>query len=407
MTDTGPFQVKNIINGLTPVLQEIITRLYEYSETGFKEYRSSRLLTRILENRGFLVERGTAQLPTAFRAVLDNNRAKDGNPVHIGLIAEYDALPGIGHGCGHNIISAVSLGTAMTLAKCLHLWNGTLTVFGTPAEEGVVDGAGGKIYMLERGAFLGVNLVLMLHPACENVVECTAIHRAAVEINFRGQPGHRAFTDTHSPVDAIAELFVKAKKYQLRESQKKNRHISIQGIINKGGELPNVSPAEAAGRFYIRSQSEATLEQCMAALSKYARNIAKKMELDTGLNEYIRRYKSFRPVAALNEAFRTILESVVPHVTTWDPRGFGSTDMGNVSQVIPSLHGYISISHRQIHAHTGEFAKQTLTAEALTGTQNGILALTRACLNFFKTKKNVDFFFQNLYNKSEIENDNP
>src|SRR5262245_458131 len=212
-------------------------RIHGHPELKFEEVESSAWTAGVLADRGFTVEYGICDLPTAF-----SSRVGDG-PLHIAVCAEYDALPGIGHACGHNIIAATAVGAALALAPLVDDLNLTVSIIGTPAEEG----GGGKVFMLERGAFAGVHAAMMVHPApFEDLTpRCSAVAHFGVEYTGRASHASAAPELGINAADAmtVAQVAIGLLRQHLRPGDQ------VHGIVTRGGDVPNVVPAQAEGRW--------------------------------------------------------------------------------------------------------------------------------------------------------------
>ena len=232
-------------------LIELSHRIHANPELGYEETKASSWLAELLAGEGFAVETGVCDLPTAFIA-----RAGNG-PLHLGICAEYDALPGIGHACGHNIIASMAVGAALAAAKVADDIGLTVSVFGTPAEE--VGDAGGKILMLERGAFDGLHAAMMVHPAPFDVVIPKIIAASMFEVHYTGKEAHAAAFPERgiNAADAltIAQTSIGLLRQHILPTQR------VHGIITKGGDAPNVIPAHTSARYIVRGQSLQEMEE--------------------------------------------------------------------------------------------------------------------------------------------------
>ena len=350
-------EVVRRVGDIAPALGELSLRIHANPEPGYGERQACAWLCQALEERGFEVLRAPGGLETAFCA-----RRGAGHPV-VAFLAEYDALPEVGHGCGHNLIGAASIGAATALAGLLDRLSGTVMVIGTPAEEGAVDDAGGKAVLLERGVFAGVDAAMMFHPSTHTSVATTTTAREALEISFRGRAAHAAGSPAEgiNALDAVILLFnsINALRPALREGS------SIHGVITHGGVVPNIIPEHAAARVYVRAPTHSDL----AEASRRVRDCAQGAALATGatpaIRTYARTYLSMAPnrvLAALFSANLALLRVRAENV----PRGAGSTDMGNVSQVLPALHPYIAIPGlRAVPSHSRPFADAAGSARGL------------------------------------------
>ncbi|MGH9771993.1 MAG: amidohydrolase, partial [Candidatus Acidiferrales bacterium] len=232
-------------------LIELSHRIHAHPELGFEEELACAWLCETLADAGFTVESGICELPTAFRA-----RAGSG-PLHIGICAEYDSLPGIGHACGHNVIAASALGAALAAAKVADDLGLTISVIGTPAEE--VGNAGGKILMLERGAFEGIHAAMMVHPAPYDILRAKILAASMFDVHYTGKESHAAaFPELGiNAADAltVAQTSIGLLRQHIHSTDR------IHGIVTNGGAAPNVVPAHTAARYIIRSETLAQLDE--------------------------------------------------------------------------------------------------------------------------------------------------
>lgn len=376
-------EVLTAIDAASEELIDLARRIHAHPEVAFQEIQASRWLSEALARRGFAVAQGIADLPTAFRAEASGNGA---GPA-VAFLAEYDALPEIGHACGHNLICTGALGAGIGLAAVRGGLRGKVVVLGTPAEEG----GGGKVLMLQRGAFDGIDAALMFHPASYTLTTRPSLASWRLKVKFLGKAAHAAAAPEEgiNALDAMVQMFVNIGllRQQLREDAR------VHGIITYGGAAPNIIPDRTEAAFSVR-----------AADSAYAREVLDKVincgraaGTATGATlqvEAQKGYEAMRPNRALAESFGRHLEELGwPLDAPPDRPKMGSTDMGDVSQRIPAIHPYVTIG-KDIAGHTVEFREAALTeqgfkamltaakAMALTGldvlTNPGFLAQVRA-----------------------------
>lgn len=323
--------------------------VHAHPEIALEEVTSAAAVADTLERHGFTVERGVAGLPTAFKATKGN-----GGPT-IAFLAEYDALPELGHGCGHNLIAGSNVAAGIGLAAALDAVPGTVIVFGTPAEEAV----GGKVIMAAAGAFDGVDLVLSSHPAAERAMvalepgsgSCLAVQE--VQIAFHGKTAHAA-ADPENGINALnAVIHTFTGIDALR--QHVTPDVRIHGIITHGGVAPNVVPEFARARFYIR----ATTQSAVRGLVEKVRQIAAGAALITGARLEFTEPNAIMaekvPVYALNARLKEHYESLGQQ-TVAAPKGVGSysTDLGNVSYVAPTVSVSFPITDGPIPWHSAQ-----------------------------------------------------
>jgi len=326
-------------------LIQLSLNIHDNPELGFEEEKASAWLTGYLEDGGFHVERGVVGLATAFRATYGR-----GSP-RIALLAEYDALPKIGHGCGHNIIAASAVGAAVASKSIIDQLGGSVVVLGTPGEEVF----GGKIDMVKAGAFKEIDVAMIVHPDVRNMVTIQALSCSSLEVEFFGQPAHAA-AQPDKGINALEAMILAFTSINsLRQHIRSEARI--HGIITDGGEAPNIVPAHSAAVFLIRAPDI----EYLAELKDKVLNCFTGASVATGARlEYKWKDRSYAPMknnSTLAGLFKQNLESLGRHVEAFDPRfGFGSTDMGNVSQVVPSIHPTIAIASSEVLIHTPEFA---------------------------------------------------
>jgi amidohydrolase len=335
-------KVKDSVELQKQQLIQLSLDIHDNPELGFKEENASAWLTSYLEDSGFHVERGIAGLATAFRATY-----VQGSP-RIALLAEYDALPKIGHGCGHNIIAASAVGAGVASKCIIDQLGGSVVVLGTPAEEVF----GGKIDMVKEGIFKEIDVAMLVHPNTRNE---EALACSSLEVEFFGRAAHAA-GQPHRGINALdAMILAFTSINSLRQHIRGDARI--HGIITDGGEAPNIVPAHSAAVFLVRALDD----DYLAELKNKVLNCFTGASIATGARlEYRWKDKTYAPIKnnmTLAELFKQNLESLGRQVEAFDPRfGLGSTDMGNVSQVVPSIHPTIAIAPPGVLIHTPEFA---------------------------------------------------
>lgn len=342
--------VKAIVDGLEAELKALSLEIHAKPELAFHETFAAERLTRELEAHGFNVRRGYPDLPTAFKATY---ALGDAAGPTIAFVAEYDALPGIGHGCGHNLICAAAVGAAAALTQALKDRDvaGTVAVIGTPAEEG----GGGKILLLERGAFEGVDAALMFHAGARTMTTRGSLAAGRVTMKFHGKAAHAAAAPEQgvNALDACIQTFngINALRQHFKDETR------IHGIITHGGEAPNIVPEYAEAKFSVRHRNIAYMREVKAKVFECARHAAASVgasvELLDGL-EYAERRVNLAMAARFRHHLEALGEPVKEPLRTG---GVGSSDFGNLSQAVPAIHPYIQIVPEGISAHTREFAE--------------------------------------------------
>ncbi len=343
-------------------------RIHANPELGFEEEKASTWIADMLADAGFTVQRGICDLPTAFIA-----RAGNG-PLHIGICAEYDCLPGIGHACGHNIIAAMAVGAAIAAAKVANDVGLTISVIGTPAEE--AGDAGGKILLLERGGYTGMHAAMMVHPAPFDVVDPAILACSMFEVRYTGKESHAsAFPERGiNAADAltVAQTAIGLLRQHIRSTDR------IHGIITKGGDAPNVIPAHTAAKYIVRAKTLADLDEIKAKVLRCfeAGALATGSTLDIlGGQKPYAEHVTDPEIAALYQRNAETLGRKIRDLGPARDRAAGSTDMGNVSLVMPSIHPFIGIDSLPAVNHQPEFTAHCATAAADKAVLDGGLAM--------------------------------
>ncbi|HEX3946326.1 MAG TPA: M20 family metallopeptidase [Acidimicrobiales bacterium] len=347
-------------------LIDLSHRIHGHPETAFAEHRSAAAVAEALDAGGFDVAEGVCALPTAFVA-----RAGSG-PMVLAICAEYDALPDVGHACGHNIIAATAVGAGLALAPMADQLGLTVLVLGTPAEEG----GGGKVSMLERGAFDGVHAAMMVHPWPTERLAATCLAVSHFDVHFTGKEAHASAAPWEgvNALDAmtVSQVAVGLLRQQLRPGDQ------VHGVVREGGKAANIVPASITGRFMSRARSlgdlavpEPRVRACFeaGALATGASvdfeelsPVYSHMESDPGL------LAAYRANAeALGRRFGLDDEEVPPPTL--------STDMANVSLAVPTIHPLIAIDSQGAVNHQPEFAAACVTASADAAVHDGSLAM--------------------------------
>ncbi len=357
-------KVKDEVESQRQQLIQLSQNIHDNPELGFEEEKASAWLTSYLEGNGFHVERGIAGLATAFRAKYGQE-----SPT-IALLAEYDALPKIGHGCGHNIIAASAVGAGVASKSSVDQLGGSVVVLGTPGEEVF----GGKIDMVKAGIFTEIDVAMIVHPNILNMVTLQTLACSPLEVEFFGRPAHAA-AQPHKGINALdAMILAFTSINSLRQHTK--AEARIHGIITDGGEAPNIVPAHSAATLFIRALNNDYLDE----LKDKVLNCFKGASIASGARlEYRwgdRTYAPMKNNTTLAGLFKQNLESLGRNVEAFVPSfGLGSTDMGNVSQVVPSIHPTIAIAPYEVLLHTPEFAAATVSQAGQEGLMDAAKAM--------------------------------
>ncbi len=351
-------------------------------ELAFQEFEAAALLTSVLEREGFTVQRGVAGLETAF--VASYTSQKGDRPI-VALLAEYDALADLGHACGHNIIGTSSVGAALAVQSVLDEIPGTIQVIGTPAEEG----GGGKIIMVEAGVFDDVDVAMMVHPSTRTMSRRTSLACYELKMEFFGQAAHAAGSPDKgiNALDACILTYnnISALRQQLADD------IRIHGIITHGGSAPNIIPDYTAAEFLVRAAEK---DHALAMLDK-VEDCARAGALAAGAEVRLTRpekyYANMAPSSVLADLFDANLTTLGREVQLPPSSGrMGSTDMGNVSHIVPALHSYITIAPEEVAGHSPEFRAASASPEGHAGLLDAAKALAMTAVDLFSNPDLVD-----------------
>ncbi|MBI3814266.1 MAG: M20 family metallopeptidase [Nitrospinae bacterium] len=351
-TDQLKSAVIKEIDRLNPEIVKLSRLIHSKPELAYKEFFASDTLTSFLKNHGFKIERGIGGLPTAFTA----SAAGRIKAPAVAFIAEYDALPKLGHACGHNMIGAISAGAAAALRNLALDSAGRIIVIGTPAEEG----GGGKIKLIEKGVFNGIDIALMAHPSNKTRVIGRMLAVVDITFTFIGKSSH-ASSFPYEGINALDGVIltynnINALRQQLKED------VRIHGIITEGGQAPNIIPDRAAARFYVRTLDMKYFKEVLEKVKDCARGAAKaarcRLRIDTGKFAY----HPFKPNYTLSGIFRENMKSIgIKEDLIGERDGMGSSDIGNLSQVIPTIHPEFAIGKMNVVNHSPEFARAAVS----------------------------------------------
>jgi len=316
---------------LAPLLAEIADRIHDHPELRFEEHRASGWLAEEAERAGARVERGVGDLPTAFRATVG------AGPARVAVLAEYDALPEVGHACGHNLIAAGGLGAFLALARQADRLDGTVLLVGTPAEEG----GGGKIKLLEAGVLDGLDAAMMFHPFDRDLLVHPTLANAYVTCRFRGKASHAAI----APWDGASALTACLDTFRLVDGQRVHFKdgVRVHGWVTDGGQAVNIIPERAACEFSVRATDTVELARVQAIVERCARGAAMASGVEVEIDAR-RGYRNMVNNVTLARRLGDHLRALGRAPREADPTvGTGSTDMGDVSHAIPSIHAWIAI----------------------------------------------------------------
>lgn len=347
-------------------LIELSHRIHANPELAFEEHKACSWLTEALEEAGFAVEEGAYDLPTAFIA-----RSGDG-PLHVAICAEYDCLPGIGHACGHNIIATAAVGAAIAAASVADELGLTISVIGTPAEEG----GGGKILLLDRGAFAGVHAAMMVHPAPADVAEPPIIAVRHFDVHYTGKEAHASSYPERgiNAADAltVAQTAIGLIRQHIRPTDR------IHGIVTKGGDAPNIVPASTSAKYYVRARTLDQLRDISAKVDRCFEAGALATGAELEIVDVEKPYAQMEHDSEIAAAYQRNAEALgrnFPDFGSARERFAGSTDMGNVSLSLPAIHPMIGIDSLPATNHQPEFTEQCVTEAADKAVIDGSIAM--------------------------------
>jgi amidohydrolase len=351
--------IKRVIDGMREELLTLSHNIHDNPELGFEEHKAAQWQVELLEKHGFAVEKPYCGMETAYLASKRFALGEKFKGPRIAFLAEYDALAGFGHACGHNIIASSAVGAGIALAEGLASADleAQVLVMGTPGEEG----KGGKVYLVERGAFDTVDFALMMHPSTESIIGRAALAAQGVTVQYRGRPVHSASPE--KGVNALTSLIALFNSIDtLRQIWPDTGRCN--GIITEGGKASNIVPDFAEGKFTVRAGSKRQLIVMVEGIRTAAESAARLTgaELTFEVSPlFAERY----PNMTLGERFKAHLEEMGEPVGYPDPKArVGSSDVGNVSMVVPTIHDYIAIAPKDVLGHTDEFREAAKSPRA-------------------------------------------
>lgn len=387
--------MRQAIHGAADALREEIVglsrTLHADPELSLEETRAAALLSRRLESAGFQVATGVAGLPTAFVAALNGSAPLP----RVAILAEYDALPGIGHGCGHNLIAAAGVGAGIVLARAAReskaALPGTVLVIGTPAEETI----GGKVKMVAEGVFEGVDAAMMIHGHSEWRAFTDSLACVSLEVTYLGRESHAVAWPEKgiNALDALIQLFVAIDMMK----KKLGAEVKIPGVILEGGTRANIVPARAVGSFSLRAPTTARRDEVRADVERAARAIGDATGCTVRIRQADLGYDEMLTNAALARRFKAHLSSMDLETVDTPRSNKGSLDMGNVSRAVPSIHPFMAVAGPEAPLHSAAFAAATILPQA----EEALMVAVRAlALTAFDAMSDADLLHES---KAEFE----
>ena len=342
--------------------------IHAQPELAFKEFFACETLTQVLEEHDINAEKAVYSLETSFEATLNASE----ETATAAILAEYDALPGIGHACGHNIIATSALGATLGLQAVADQLPGKIRLIGTPAEEK----GGGKELMARNGAFDGVDAAMMIHPAGTNLASMPCICVAEVEVIYHGKSSH-ASAMPHKGINALDGLLL---AYQAISNLRQHIRSTerIHGIITEGGAAPNIVPDHAVGQFYVRAADERELAllkpRVQACFEAGAKGSGSEVEVNWANVDYLDLNTNWPLADKFQEHAESLGREFIPYEQALG-FGAGSTDMGNVSHRIPSIHPMLAVAPSNVVIHNPEFTKWAASEKGDAAVLDGAKAL--------------------------------
>jgi amidohydrolase len=362
-------KIAAVAKSIEKELYAIATSMYENPEVSFEEHKTSETLRNYLEHEGFSVEAGAGGLGTAFVARKSSGKK---NP-RVGFLIEMDALPGIGHACGHNIVATASSGAAVVLSRVARSFgvSGSVFCFGTPAEESGF----GKVKLASEGVFDGLDAAMMIHPSSKRIVDKGYLSLKKMTVTFRGKAAHAAAYPEQgvNALDALILFFnaVGLMRQQLHED------VRVHGIITEGGVAPNIIPERTSAYFYVRARSAQTVEKTAEKLRDCAKGAAKASGCRVSVRD---RYFTLEPMRinpVLAEVYREGMAKVgLKEDPVAKDKNLGSSDIGNVSTRVPTIQPLVPIVRgKRVEIHTHDFREATVAKGGKRGMMEGVVLL--------------------------------
>lgn len=386
-------KIRKIISEKSDEFKSLAKSIHENPELGLEEHEAVKSQVALLESLGFKVTTPFSSLSTAYKAVWG-----DGGPCFM-FIAEYDALPGLGHACGHNLIAPCSIAAAWAVKNILESENipGTVMVVGTPAEEGI----GGKLIMIRERAFMRVDAAMMAHPADFTSPDLGSLSVYRYVVTFRGESAHASASPEQgrNALDAVNLLFagISAWRQYLPESSR------VHGIIRDGGCMPNIIPDHAECRFYLRGENESITAEMEKRFKDIVKGAAMMSATKYRIHEEGNAYRATLLNGPLNDTFFEMAQTAGLNPVKPTRGGRASTDFGNLSQVLPGAHVYFQIADTGTAWHSVEFAKAAVTDKAMDQMLKTAAAMSLAAYKFYTDKTFRDMVKSDFQKKSKAK----
>ena len=390
--DVGALKASIIkdIDAVYPQLGELSRKLHDNPEVAFEEYQAAKWIIEYLNEKGFSTEKGICELPTAFCG-----KYGSGRPV-VAFLAEYDALPGIGHACGHNLIAASAVAAGLASKRTADELGGSIIVFGTPGEELY----GGKAMMAEKGAFDGVDIAMMTHPGNSNRVIMHTLAVQNLNVEFIGKAAHAA-AQPEVGINALEAMIlsynaINSLRQHIREKGR------IHGIITDGGQASNIVPAHSAASFMVRADEDSYLDELKEKVINCFVGAAKATGAKLKYDWVGARYATMLNNLTLAELFKSNMKLLGSEIPLGDTTVMDfSTDVGNVSQLLPTIHPWVAIAPVNTLNHTPEFARAAASADALRPMLDSAKAMAMTAVDIMADPKIQDRIIEDFRNSRE------
>ncbi|MBL0381553.1 MAG: M20 family metallopeptidase [Desulfofustis sp. PB-SRB1] len=368
--------IEKEVEAMAETLFSVSEFLLHNPETAYQEFKACEHISEVLRRNGFAVEEGAGDVETAFLARPAGCKAT--RPA-VALLAEYDALPKIGHGCGHNLIAAAGVGAALALTRVLGENAGGVALVGTPAEEG----GGGKVRLIKGGVFANMDAAMMIHPGQYNIIGKGMLGRIKFTMAFHGRTAHAAGSPDQgiNALDALVLAYngINSLRQHLRPDAR------IHGIITKGGDAPNIIPDYTEALFYVRAETIDYREEIFNRVLNCATSAAAAVGGSVDIHVHEPSTDPMRHNHALQDAFIANM-GLLNIAVDKDPGRTGSSDMGNLSQYMPAIHPYLAICDDDIPSHSTAFRDATVSERGKAALLKGAKLLAMTAYDFLTSE---------------------
>jgi amidohydrolase len=349
--------IAQAVDRLADELDALSRQIHDHPELAYQEVRACGWLSDFLARQGYKVERGVGGVDTAFRATIET-----GDGPTVAILCEYDALPGIGHACGHNVIATAGAGAGAALAAvAAHLPKGRIQIIGTPAEEG----GGGKVKLIKAGVFAGVDCAMMIHGFDRTLLHQDLLGIVRGTFEFTGRASHASADPWEgvNALDAVIQMYnaVSMLRQQVRPD------CRIHGIITNGGAAANIIPEYASALYYVRAPRIDTMWDLFRRVTAAAEGAAKAAGCSLKVTQHDSVYEPMKSSRVMLDLFAANMATVGLREGTPIPDRLGSSDIGNVSQVIPAIQPMVAIAPTGMAIHTRDFAEAAVQPLARAG----------------------------------------